>query len=145
MEKEPKKDTRPDWIKANATGVGGVNYLGRKIPFTIIKKELAPTLPGFLGYFNGEHLFISEEVPEEYRMPQLVHEIIEFTELKDKKGRCLEALKRELSIVPEEIKQSYLEYRKKFFAKLIEYYKDSQDEDFKAEIAASYEFLQSLS
>lgn len=144
MEREPTPDTRPDRIKTNEVGSNKIEYQGKKIPYTILKKELAPTLPGFLGYPNGEHLFISEEVPEKFRAPQLIHEIVEFTELKGKKGGCVEALKRELSVVPEEIRQEYLEYRRNFFAKLIEYYKDSKDEDFKAEIQASYKFLQEL-
>lgn len=144
MEREPTQDTRPDWIKTNEVGTGEIEHEGKRILYTILKKELAPTLPGFLGYPNGEHLFISEEVPEKFRVPQLIHEIIEFTELKGKKSRCVEALKRELSVVPEEIKQEYLEYRRNFFAKLIEYNKNSKDEDFKAEIQASHKFLQEL-
>lgn len=137
-------DTRPSWIKNNEVGVGEIEYGGKKIPYTILKKESVPTLPGFLGYPNAEYLFISEEVPENFRAPQLIHEIIEFTELKGQKGKCVEALKRELSFVPEEIRQEYFKYRRIFFKRLIEYYKDFKDEDFKAEIQASYEFLQGL-
>lgn len=114
------------------------------IPYTVLRSGLAPTLPGFLGYLDGQHLFISAEVPERFRNPQLIHEIIEFTELRGVKGRCLEALKRELAMVPADIKQEYLEYRRIFFAKLIGYYAGSDDEDFKAEIRASYEYLQQL-
>ncbi len=119
-------------------------YKGGKIPYTILKKEVAPTLPGFLGYPHGEHLFISEEVPEAFRVPQLIHEIVEFTELQNQKGRCVEALQRELSVVPAEIKHAYLEYRRIFFANLIRYYHGSADEDFKTEIQASYDFLLAL-
>lgn len=144
MEREPTPDTRPAWIKTNEVGSSEIEYGGKKIPYTILKKELAPALPGFLGYPNGEHLFISEEVPEKFRALQLIHEIVEFTELKGQKGRCVEALKRELSVLPQEIRQEYLEYRRNFFAKLIEYYKNSTDEDFKAEILASHKFLKEL-
>lgn len=144
MDRETVPGTRPDWIKTNEVGSGEIEYGGKKFPYTVLRKELVPTLPGFLGYLNVEHLFISEEVPEEFRVPELIHEIIEFTELKDQKGRCVEALKRELLIVPEGMRQRYLEYRRDFFARLIEYYKNSDDEDFRAEIQASYEFLQGL-
>ncbi|KKR91908.1 hypothetical protein A3D45_03035 [Candidatus Falkowbacteria bacterium RIFCSPHIGHO2_02_FULL_42_9] len=144
MEKEPTLDTRPDWIRTNEVATNEIEHGGKKFPYTVLKRELAPTLPGFLGYPNGEHLFISEDVPEKFRAPQLIHEIVEFTELKGVKGRCVEALKRELAVMSEEIRQEYLEYRRNFFAKLIEYYKESKDEDFKVEIQASYEFLQGL-
>jgi hypothetical protein len=146
MNKEiPQNDTRPDWMKNNEVGASEVEHEGRKILYTIVDKSLEPKLPGFMGYLDGEHLFISEEVPDEFRIPQLVHEIIEFTELKDQKGRCLEALKRELKIVPDNIKPAYLKYRTIFFEKLIEYYKNSKKEDFKTEIRASYDFLKELS
>lgn len=144
MESQPVLDARPDWIKTNEVGTGEIEYGGKKIPYTILKRELAPALPGFLGYPNGEHLFISEEVPEKFRAPQLIHEIVEFTELKGQKGRCVEALKHELSVVPDEIRQEYLEYRRIFFARLVAYYKDSKNEEFKAEIQTSYEYLQGL-
>lgn len=144
MEREPIPDSRPDWIRENEVGSGEIEYEGKKIPYTILKKELEPRLPGFLGYPNGEHLFISEEVPEQFRDPQLIHEIIEFTELKDQKGRCKDALKKELEVVPDEIRQEYLEYRKEFFALLVAYNENSEDEDFKSEIQASHEYIQGL-
>jgi len=144
LEPSQEKDDRPDWIKANEVGKGEIEHKGLKVPYTVLKKELEPRLPGFLGYPNGEHLFISEEVPEKFRIPQLTHEIIEFTELEGQKGRCLEALKRELAIVPEEIREEYLEYRTNFFANLVKLYEKSEDEDFKTEIQASYDYLQQL-
>ncbi|NQV13433.1 MAG: hypothetical protein HQ530_03970 [Parcubacteria group bacterium] len=143
-ESESGVDTRPKWITANEVGTGEIEYGGKMISYTVLKKEVAPDLPGFLGYPDGEHLFISEEVPKEFRAPQLTHEIIEFTELEGQEGRCLEALKRELAMVPGDIEQRYIEYRRDFFARLVEYYKESEDEDFKAEIQASYEYLQNL-
>jgi len=97
---------------------------------------VAPQFPGFLGYPNGENLFISEEVPEKFRVPQLLHEIIEFTELKDQEGRCAEAIKRELETITDDIRAKYIAYRTIFFANLDEY------DAFKAEIRASYQLLQ---
>ena len=142
-ESSPPQDKRPDWVKKNEVGKNEVEFEGQKIPYTILRKEVEPKLPGFLGFPEGKFLFISEEVPEEFRNPQLVHEIIEFTELKGKKGRCLESMKRELEIVPDDIKKEYIEYRRNFFGRLIEYSKNSDDEDFKKEIQASYDYLQS--
>jgi len=148
MEQEPKKepnvDPIGDWIEAHKAGSGEIEYKGKKIPFTLIRREALLALPGFLGFPDGKHLFISEEVLEEFRTPQLIHEIIEFSELKGQEGRCVEALKQELLFVPEKIRPKYLGYRRAFFARLIEFQKNSKDEGFKAEIAASYKFLQEL-
>lgn len=133
---------RPYYIIKNEINMEEIEYKDKKIPYTILKKEFAPQLPGFLWYPDGEYLFISEEVPEKFRKPQLIHEIVEFTELKGQKGRCLKALKTELLEVEEAIKKEYIEYRTDFFARLIELYKNSEDENFKTEIQTSYKFLQ---
>ncbi len=106
-----------------------------------MKKELEPALPGFIGQFEG-HFFISEEVPSEYRELQLIHEIIEFTELVDQPGRCLQALKTELKLTPEDIRDEYLKYRKDFFERLIAYHtKRGASQEFIEEIKASYKLL----
>jgi len=136
-------DTRPDWMRENEVRVGQVEYDGRQVTYTVLKKGLEPRLLGFLGQSEG-NFFISEEVPEAYVEPQLIHEIIEFTELVGEKGRCLESLKRELETVPDEIKVDYIKYRLDFFARLIEFYKESEDEDFKTEIQASHDHLSGL-
>ena len=134
----------PGWIINNKVGSGFVEYKGNKTPYSILRKELEPRLPGFLGYPDGLYLFISEEVPEKFRYPQLIHEIIEFTELKEEKGRCLAALKEELKLISSEDTEEYLSYRKKFFENLVKYYENSDNEEFKSEIQASLEFLRNL-
>lgn len=139
-----EEDNRPDYIKKNEVGIGKINYNNKEYTYTIVKKELELKLPGFLGFPEGKHLFISEEVPFKFRNPQLIHEILEFTKLKSIKGRCLESLKNEFLFIPEEIKEEYIEYRRNFFDRLIQYSKDFTDEDFKSEIKASYEYLCTL-
>ncbi|MES2023375.1 MAG: hypothetical protein V4439_01705 [Patescibacteria group bacterium] len=151
-----KEDNRPDYIKNNEVSTGEIEYGGKKYFFTVLKKEVGPkTLPGFLGK-DGEHFFISEEAPEKFRVLQLTHEIIEFTELEGKKGRCLEALKRELLLVPDEIRKEYIEYRRNLFNNLIQYYKKLLEdkkleqkikesyEDIEKEMKGSYEYLCTL-
>lgn len=144
MNEQPNSDPRPDWIKNNEVGSGFIEYQGERIPYTILKKEAEPRLPGFLGFPNGQNLFISEEVPEQFGYSQLIHEFIEFTELSGKEGRCLEALKRELKLVPEEIKREYLKYRRDFFANLVNYYKNSSDENFKKILKKRYRQVMSI-
>jgi len=145
MSDSPKNlDTRPVRIKENEVGVGKLIFGTQKVLYTVLKKELALELPWFLGYPEGEHLFISEEVPEVFVRPQLIHEVVEFTQLKGEPWRCLLALQIELANVPDEFKKEYIPYRKNFFANLIKYYETSWDEEFKDEIKASYEFLETL-
>lgn len=141
---ETPQDDRPDYIKLNEVGTGVVEFGGSQIPYAILKKSVESRLPGFVGYPGGKHLFISEEVPAPFRELQLIHEIIEFTELRGVPGRCRQALIRELALVPAEIRDAYVAYRRDFFAGLVEYYETSPDEDFKGEIRASLEHLRSV-
>lgn len=117
---------------------------GRQFPVRILKKELEPNLPGFVGLVNG-CLIISEEVPEEFHPFFFCHEILCNLDYKDQPGRCERALAKELALVPSELRQRYLAYRTAFFEKLVAYYATSADERFKAEIARSYNLLKSLS
>ncbi|MCF7834158.1 MAG: hypothetical protein K9L98_02255 [Candidatus Pacebacteria bacterium] len=148
MNNNEKIDLRPDWMKSNEVGKGILAYKGTNYEFTILKKTVAPKLPGFLGYLDKKFLFISEEVPEKFRLPQLMHEIIEFIELSGLKDRCLGALERELSdFVPEDIKPEYIEYRRNFFKNLVSYYdtiENFEDKEFLAEIKASLDFLEGI-
>lgn len=138
-------DNRPDFIKNNEVGSNSFYYQNKKIKYSILKKELEKNLPGFLGYHEG-HLFISEEVPEKYRKPQLIHELIEFTKFKNKKGKCQTALAQELLIAKKEFSQEeyseYVAYRTIFFLNLNKYYQSSSDKNFKWEIKNSLNFLE---
>jgi len=141
---EKKQDLRPEWMKQNEVDKGEIILAGETYKYTILKKELEPALAGFIGQFEG-HFFISEEVPNEYRELQLIHEIIEFTELTDQPGRCLQALKRELELIPDNIKSEYLKYRKDFFKRLIAYHTEREtNQEFIKEISASYRLLVTL-
>ena len=149
-ESENQEDNRPSYIKNNEVGKWIILYNNKPVKYTIVKKEMAPKLKWFLWYPWWEHLFISEEVPEKFREPQLIHEIVEFTELQWKKWRCLQSLKYELSLISEEIWNEYIEYRRDFFERLIEYYKNIPSSEkfdaneFREEIQKSYEHLVSL-
>ncbi|MEI8343481.1 MAG: hypothetical protein WCF93_00855 [Candidatus Moraniibacteriota bacterium] len=140
------KNSIPTWLKKYKVGSGSFFYNGERISYSIISKDFEPRLPGFIGFPEGQ-LFISEEVPENYRKPMLIHEWVEFTEFAGQKGRCVKALKRELDFAPKGAERmAYLEYRKSFFEKLIEFYRNSDEasDEFKTEIQGSYEFLKKL-
>lgn len=139
-------DDRPDFIKKHLVGEGSFQFNGKTYRFAIVSKELEPALPGFLGFFQKKHLFISEEVPEAFRIPQLIHEIVEeSSELTGKKGRCLEALYRELRYVQGNLVGEYIQYRRRFFFQLVNYYTGrSVDQEFLEEIINSLKYLKSI-
>ncbi len=141
-------DTRPvpAWLKKYKVGSGSFFYNGERISYSILSKEFELRLPGFVGFPQG-HLFISEEVPKNYRKPMLIHEWVEFTKFTGQKGRCVKALTRELDFAPKGAERmAYLKYRKLFFERLIGFYRDSNEvsDEFKTEIQGSYELLRKL-
>src|SRR6185503_10278594 len=122
--------------KDNLRGTGIVVSRGRTIPYSILKKDAGPKnpdgkpeLPGFMGYHqfpgdNQKRLFISEEVPEEYRAYALSHELYETHELENSPQKCLEATMWEIAQVPSGMKPDYIRFRRAFFENLVTYNSD---------------------
>jgi len=136
----------PTWLKKHKVGSGSFFYNGERISYSILSKEFELRLPGFIGFPEG-YLFISEEVPKDYWKPMLIHELVEFIEFAGQVDRCRRALVRELIYAPKgEEYPKYLEYRKLFFERLIEFYRNSKEvsDEFKTEIQGSYELLKRL-
>lgn len=114
-------ESRPAWLKKFEIDRGILILGGKPHPYTICKKEMNSNVPYFVGFFNKEHLFISEEVPESDREFYLRHEIVEFTdpEFIDQPGRCVRGVERELIEVPEEQREEYVARRIKMFEGLV--------------------------
>ena len=157
-------ESRPPWLKANETARekarATLEIDGKPYPYTICPREMQAGIRFFVGFPDKQHLFISDEVPESDRPHYLAHEVREFTDpkLKDKKGRCLEALKRELSEVPDNIRTEYIKRRLEMYQNLFTYLSglaDQEDEpnrekinlykEMRAEVKQSLEHLQKIS
>ena len=121
-----------------------------RVQYRVMRRDLptalgGPDLPGFVGRLPDKTRFmVSEDVAPEDRPYCVVHEHIEFNELEGRPGSCAAALEKELALVPEEQRPIYIERRRAFFQRLVDYYKASKDEAFKAEIAASLAYLETL-
>ncbi len=114
-------------IERKTISVEEILYLGQKIEYSVVSRDLQPSLPGFLGFFEGM-LFISEDVPMRWRAPQVIHEYVEYTHFTNVKGRCVAATKAELAFVasylPEELQQ-YIRMRIDLFKNLITLYESA--------------------
>ena len=118
------KKTWPKMIQNNAVEYGAVTFHGEVILYAILSRNVNKDLPGFVGCFKegGERFFfISEDVPAQFREPQVLHEIMEFEELAECPGSCLRALKYELMLVPTDLQDEYLRFRRNFFRRLMVY------------------------
>lgn len=85
--------------------------------------------------------FISDEVPEEYMTPMILHELIE-AESPKKEGRCLNALLAELETIPEAKRKDYVDFRTKVFESLLAYFRRSEpNNELIEEATKSLEYL----
>jgi len=103
------------------------------ISYYVIPQALSPELPDFAmrmtrtdeatGEVSG--IFgVSDSVPSELRPYWAAHEIIEFTKIGiGKEGRCTEAEKSVVDLVPQNLKESYIARRTDFFTNLIGYFR----------------------
>ena len=136
----------PSWakdflIKTSTLRVDGVLY-----EYAILRREMEPNIPGFVGFPEGKYLIISEDVPVLYRRHYLSHEIRELVQMAGRPGRCLTALKRELDEIPTGIRDAYISYRLEFYNALLRYYQEHLvgNEELVKELTASYEHLRKL-
>lgn len=89
--------------------------------------------------------YISENVREEYRNYFLYHEYYEFDLLPaNSTNKCPTAMKRELEIIPENIKANYIKFRYEFFVNLHQFltYLESSTAEFLNEMQDSINILQ---
>ena len=138
----------PPWLRCHILEVCQLKSPidGALVPFIVVSKDLEPRLPGFVGCVSGLP-FISEEVPPEFREHAVNHELIEFIVLGRRPGSCLEALTRELNLVPADLVAKYIDYRRAFFERLVAYHSDparNATPEFLGEITASLRHLKEI-
>lgn len=132
---------RPDWLTAVQVGTNSVALPIREKTYfyTLVKPGLEKRLPYTVGgHIVDNSLFISVDVPEDFRPHILGHEISHDTILRDMPpgNACLEALKLELKEAKEILHGRFALYlygkkevdgfagRIEFFNALVELYKD---------------------
>jgi hypothetical protein len=91
---------------------------------------------------------VSDSIPVEIRPYWAAHEIVEFTEIGiSTNGRCKSAEKEVLSLMPDSLKEQYVQRRITFFANLIDFFRQeitknrdsySQDDVSEAEKTLNY-------
>ncbi|MFZ2188869.1 MAG: hypothetical protein WAV73_04875 [Candidatus Moraniibacteriota bacterium] len=144
------KNSWPNLIKSNAVGFGAVPLDGLMIPYAVLSRAVNKDLVGFIGCFKYEddqHYFISEDVPTEFREPQILHELNEIHELKEEPGSCLKSLLFELRFVGSDIREKYLAYRRDFFRRLVHYCAERPEwysEQRRADFQESLDYLNGL-
>lgn len=106
---------------------------GMDISFFVLPQDLCPEIPDFAWRMTGadpttEEVFgifgVSESVPDKFRPYWTVHEIIEFTQIGiNKQGRCARAEERTLRLLPDQIREEYIQRRISFFTALSNFFR----------------------
>lgn len=134
---------RPDWLTAVQVGPNPATLpiRGKTYFYTLVKANLEKRLPYTVGgHIADNSLFISEDVPADFRPFILRHEIFHDTILRDMppENACVEALKLELEEAREALRDRYPIYlygkkevdgfsgRIEFFNALAELYQDPE-------------------
>lgn len=98
-----------------------IEFGGKQREYKVVDRNLDSPAPRYFISYGSGTPFISDEVPEDYREPMVLHELTEFELLTGEEDRCVKALDAELKIVPEEIKGDYVKFRRGVFESLIKY------------------------
>ena len=95
---------------------------------------------------------VSDSIPQELRPYWVLHELIEFTQIGiETEGRCANAERAVVSLLQDDVRESYIKRRITFFTDLITFFESEiangeqiyTDTDIK-EAQASFEYLKSL-
>src|SRR3989344_3216172 len=88
-----------------------IEFDGKQREYRVVDRNIGSPAPKYFIAYNVGIPFISDEVPQQYREPMVLHELTEFELLPNEKDRCIRALRAELKIVPENIKEDYMRFR----------------------------------
>ncbi|MFA5992811.1 MAG: hypothetical protein WC796_03840 [Candidatus Pacearchaeota archaeon] len=108
---------------------------GLRFDYFVMPQNLCPQLPDFVYRCTGSpedgYVFgISETVPEIFRPFAVAHEFMEFGQIGlDVNGRCLQALEKEIELVPGDIRPEYIKMRRRFFDNLVKWTRAQPDYD----------------
>lgn len=140
----PIPEDWPSWLKGISVAAETVEYKGEVFTYAVAKRDFneeARQFPGFVAYIQG-YTLVSEDVIPNCRPYFALHEIIEMAELTGQKDRCLNALKIELSHVPEHVLPQYCAYRLLFFMRLVDFHEEHNgDSEELAEMRKSLRYL----
>ena len=136
----------PSWIADSVVDETTFEYGGEVYPLLLVNPAFMPAIPNFVGFPPPERnfLFIANKVPVKHRLPMLAHEVIEFTKLDGRIGRCRAAAERELEYVAPADLAEYLRLRIAMFTGLIAYARTNGQDKLAAEAAGSLEFFLSI-
>ena len=136
---ETPENAQASWLKPFEKEVSSIEVDGEEYHYTLVDMEKVRAISGGLPYVVGhptpDALFISDNVPAEFRPLILAHEIRHKTTFKDdpEEAQCKRAMEKELrdanrKLAPTQYKE-YLLQRGQFFDQLVAHYESKEHRD----------------
>ena len=142
---EEKFNKVPTWAVFRIQGQGWVEVEGVNYQYHLLEKKQEPRFPNFVEWKDTEFLFISEEVPAEYREFVLTHEVREQTVYRYEKGPCVRALISELGEVPRDMLPVYARWRLEFFEGFLAFLRiEKKDGDLEHQVEETVMLLRNI-
>ncbi|MDE2311649.1 MAG: hypothetical protein KGJ93_00965 [Patescibacteria group bacterium] len=116
-----------------------VDLKGQEFPFLVVRQELEPRLPGFVGLVDGI-VFVADSTPEQYRLP-VIWSQVKWEVVRGRRDIVL-TLMEELGRVPAELCKRYTCYRYDYFRALAAFLKAGNPA--LAEVISAITYLQGL-
>ena len=134
----------PENFRPYALAEGSLVVDGNLRNYYVLNKDVPNAPRWFIGYNKGKP-FISNEIPEDYRVPMIMHEIVEFEQYGKLSGRCSGATRDELKLVANEKKDDYIRFRIDVFKELDRFMRETKEDPIiRREIRQSISFLEGL-
>ena len=117
--------TIPPWLKPKWDGrIRTVTIYSTIYEYLVVSRTLEPAPRYFASFNRDANLppFISDEVPPEWHLPMMAHEIYEAVHLARRPHRCSRALELELHLVPANRLGEYLAFRETVFDQLLHFF-----------------------
>ena len=106
-----------------------IEFNGEQREYLVVDRDIGvPASRYFVKYVLGMTI-ISDEVPEKFREPMVLHELLEFETFNFNKYRCFDALIQELQTVPDGERDAYIEFRRGVFEHLVRFCEDPVEEE----------------
>lgn len=143
----------PEWAKEFIVGCGRVRYGGKLHLYAVLRKDfMGGQLANFVDFIQyPRFLYLSEEIPQEYRELVLRYELRRYLRYKNmEKGWCRRSLEIEIKEIPVSVKKKkYVQWRLHFFRHHYWYYTEGPGqtevrEEYVSEILGCILFLEQL-
>ena len=96
-----------------------IDFNGASREYEVWERNISRPAPQYWISYNAGKVFVSDEVPEQFRPFMVMHELYEFETYKGRPFQCVRALLKEMQLVSDDQFPAYVRFRKDVFSNLV--------------------------